>query len=130
MFLGFEHSAIAAADSDGLTRWYCETFGLAVIYDNKQRPGVYLLQAPDGSILEILPAEKGEPSDYPSRQIGLRHLALSVSDFAQAGEYLAQRGVSFFDLRELNDGAKLAFFRDPEGNLLHLIWRPKALSPT
>lgn len=127
MFTGFEHPAIAAADPENLASWYCNLFGFRIVYDNGKNPPIYLLKTPDGSMLEILPAENGQPSDYEPRQIGFRHLAITVTDFPRALEYLKEKDLQFFDLRDTFDGGKLVFFRDPEGNLLHLMWRPQPL---
>jgi glyoxylase I family protein len=123
MFTGFEHAAIAARDSKGLAEWYRRVIGLQVIYDNHNSPPTYLLQAPDGTVLEILPATEGEESKYGQRQVGLRHLALTVTDFDAALSYLKNEGIDeFFDSRQ-SEESKLIFFRDPEGNILHLMWR-------
>src|ERR1035437_7674698 len=88
IFTGFEHSAIAADDSKGLAEWYRKLFALRVIYDNGKTPPTYLLQAPDGTVLEILPANLGKTAQYGQGQIGLRHLALTVADFEEALRYL------------------------------------------
>jgi glyoxylase I family protein len=127
MFSGFEHTAIAAHDSKGLADWYIGMFGLQVVHDNGKTPPTYLLRAPDGSVIEILPAAHGERMDYDQRHLGLRHLALTVSDFDAAVNYLRERGIDqFFDSRQ-SEESKLIFFRDPEGNILHLMWRAKPL---
>ncbi len=127
MFKGFEHAGIAAADPQGLADWYVRLFAFEVASHNGRTPPTILLKAPDGTVLEILPAEDGQPGEYGQRQIGIRHLALRVDDFAAALQYLKDNGVSeFFDDRG-SDSYHLIFFRDPEGNLLHLIWRPKPL---
>ena len=127
MFSGFEHTAIAAHDSKGLADWYIRMLGLQVVHDNGKTPPTYLLQAPDGTVIEILPAISGERIDYGQTQAGLRHLALTVSDFDAALNYLRERGIEqFFDSRQ-SEESKLIFFRDPEGNILHLMWRAKPL---
>ncbi len=127
MFSGFEHAAIAAHDSKALADWYISMFGLQVVHDNGKTPPTYLLQAPDGTVIEILPAASGERIDYSQTHAGLRHLALTVSDFDAAQKYLRDRGVDqFFDLRQ-SEVSKLLFFRDPEGNILHLMWRARPL---
>jgi glyoxylase I family protein len=98
-----------------------------VVYDNGKSPPTYLLQAPDGTILEILPATRGKRTKYGQGQAGLRHLALTVTDFDKALSYLQKQGTDeFFDLRQSED-SKLIFFRDPEGNILHLMWRATPL---
>jgi glyoxylase I family protein len=130
MFTGFEHAAIAANDSKGLAEWYSKLFGLKVVYDNGKIPPTYLLQASDGTVLEILPANSGEVVKHGQGYTGLRHLALSVTDFEEALSYLRKQGVNeFFDLRQSED-SKLIFFRDPEGNILHLMWRVTPLCST
>jgi glyoxylase I family protein len=127
-FSGFEHTAIAAHDSKGLADWYIRVLGLQVVHDNGKTPPTYLLMAPDESVIEILPASEGEKNQYHQRHPGLRHLALSVADFDGALGYLREQGIEeFFDNRQ-SDVSKLIFFRDPEGNILHLIWRNKPLS--
>ena len=128
MFIGFEHAAIAASDSQMLAEWYIRLFGLEIVYrdDNKERP-TYLLKASDGTILEILPGAIGQAGNYDQQLMGLRHLALTVDDFESAIKQLRDNGVTeFFDQRGA-DSFKLVFFRDPEGNLLHLMWRSKPL---
>ena len=127
MFSGFEHTAIAALDSKSLADWYISMFGLKVVHDNGKTPPTYLLQAPDGTVIEILPATSGEKIGYSQTHAGLRHIALMVADFDGALKYLKERGVDqFFDLRQ-SEQSKLIFFRDPEGNILHLMWRARPL---
>jgi glyoxylase I family protein len=127
MFSGFEHTAIAAHDSKNLADWYIRMFSLQVVHDNDKAPPTYLLKAPDGSVIEILPATCGERMNYDQTQPGLRHLALTVTDFDAALSYLREQGIDqFFDSRQ-SEEIRLIFFRDPEGNILHLMWRAKPL---
>ena len=127
MFSGFEHTAICAHDSKNLADWYIRMFGLQVVHDNGKSPPTYLLKAPDSSVIEILPANPGEKTDYDQKQAGLRHLALLVADFDAALNHLREQGIDqFFDSRQSGE-SRLIFFRDPEGNILHLIWRAKPL---
>ena len=127
MFTGFEHTAIVAHDSKALAKWYIGMFGLHVVWDNGKEPPTYLLKAPDGSVIEVLPAAGGERIDYDQTQPGLRHLALTVTDFDAALGYLREQGIDqFFDSRQSEED-RLIFFRDPEGNILHLIWRATPL---
>jgi len=128
-FSGFEHTAIAALDSKALADWYIRMFDLQVVRDNGKTPPTYLLMAPDGSVIEILPASDGEKKEYDQHHPGLRHLALLVADFDAALDYLGEQGIEkFFDNRQ-SEESKLIFFRDPEGNILHLMWRAKPLGP-
>jgi glyoxylase I family protein len=116
-----------AHDSKALAEWYIRMFGLHVVWDNGKEPPTYLLKAPDGSVIEILPGAGGEGFDYDQTQPGLRHLALAVTDFDAALHYLRENGIDqFFDFRQ-SEEARLIFFRDPEGNILHLMWRAAPL---
>ena len=127
MILGFEHFAIAARDSKALAEWYITLFGLRVVYDNGKQPPTFLLKAPDGMVIEILPATSGAKTDYSQSAAGFRHLAVTVDDYAAAEAHLREHGVTDFIERRETATSKLLFFRDPEGNILHLMWREKPL---
>lgn len=127
MILGFEHFAIAALNSKALAEWYIKMFGLRVVYDNGKQPPTFLLKAPDGMVIEILPATSGAKTDYSQSAAGFRHLAVTVDDYAAAEAYLRVHGITDFIERRETETSKLLFFRDPEGNILHLMWRKKPL---
>jgi hypothetical protein len=77
-------------------------------------------------MLEIIPSE-GDRRPEKMKDPGLRHLAIDVDDFDQAHEQLRSRGVHFYtDILE-NQGNRLVFFADGDGNILHLIKRPAPL---
>jgi len=128
MFLGFEHFAIAACDSKALADWYIKLFGLRVVYDNGQTPPTYMLKDTTGMVLEILPAGSGQKADYPQTMAGIRHIAVTVDDMESAERELRSHGVTEFIERRYLEDCKLLFFRDPEGNILHLMWRTKPLA--
>ena len=127
MILGFEHIAIAALDSRALADWYIKLFGLRVVYDNGQQPPKLLLKAPDGMVIEILPATNGAKTDCNLTAAGFRHLAVTVDDYDAAEAYLREHGITDFIERRETETSKLLFFRDPDGNILHLMWRAKPL---
>ena len=58
---------------------------------------------------------------------GIRHLAIAIDDFDAALSQLRQRGVALVGEPFTNQGNRLAFFNDADGNLLHLIQREKPL---
>ena len=127
MILGFEHVAIAALDSKALADWYIKLFGLRTVFDNGKQPPTFLLKAPDGMVIEILPATNGEKNVGNQTATGFRHLAITVDDYGEAESHLRQHGITEFIERRETEKSKLLFFRDPEGNILHLIWREKYL---
>jgi glyoxylase I family protein len=57
----------------------------------------------------------------------MRHIAISVDDFDSAYGHLRESGVTLEGEPYSNAGNRLAFFRDADGNLLHLIHRSKPL---
>jgi glyoxylase I family protein len=123
MFTGLEHTAIASPDPAALAGWYVQTLGFRI---NFEYGGNFFVRAPDGSMLEIIPGE-GAREANGMKQPGIRHLAVSVDDFDAAYQRLRTEGVQFLTEPYLNQGNRLVFFSDGDGNILHLIQREKPL---
>lgn len=123
LFTGLEHTAIAAADPKALAEWYVRTLGFWI---NFEYDGNFFVKAPNGAMLEIIPAQGAAP-ETGMRTPGLRHLAVMVSDFDAAYEDLRAKSVKFLGEPFVIQGNRLVFFEDAEGNLLHLITRPQPL---
>lgn len=127
MINGIEHIAICAKDTKALCKWYVETFDFSVVFDNGE--GVYFIKANDGTVFEIMKFKSGvQPWDTAA--LGLRHIALSVSkeNFNIEVDKIKRMGLKIeSDVSEALNGVKTFFFRDPEGNLLHFIYRPDSL---
>jgi len=123
MFLGLEHTAIASPDPKKLADWYVQhlDFRINFTYD-----GNYFVRASDGTMLEIIPSV-GERAPQQMKDPGIRHLAISVTDFDQATEELKRRSVPLLGEPFTNQGNRLVFFTDCDGNLIHLIQRPRPL---
>ena len=124
MVKGIEHTAIAAADVAGLAEWYVTTLGFVINYRGST---AMFVKAPDGSMLEIIQAE-GERGAATMKTPGLRHLALTVTEFDAVYAGLKARGVTFLTEPADSKGNKVVFFTDPEGNILHLLQREKPLA--
>lgn len=123
LFTGLEHTAIAAKSPKDLAQWYVATLGFVI---NFEYDGNYFVRAPNGAMLEIIPSE-GAALQTAMRTPGLRHLAVMVSDFDAAYAELTAKGVHFLGGPFVNQGNRLVFFTDVEGNILHLIQRPQPL---
>ena len=123
MFLGLEHTAIASPDPASLAQWYVETLGFHI---NFQYDQFYFVKAPNGTMLEIIPSE-GERGPNSPKHPGIRHLAIAVQDFDDAYRQLQAAGVTFLGVPYDNQGNRLVFFADRDGNILHLIAREKPL---
>jgi catechol 2,3-dioxygenase-like lactoylglutathione lyase family enzyme len=123
MFKGLEHTAIASPDPKKLAEWYVQhlDFRINFTYD-----GNYFVRAADGSMLEIIPSA-GDRAPQQLKDPGIRHLAISVDDFDTALAELKKRQVHMLGEPFVNQGNRLAFFADCDGNFLHLIQRPSPL---
>lgn len=126
MFTGIEHFAIASPNPKRLAEWYAAALDFEITYEYA---GNYFVEAQNGTLVEIIPAE-GERAESTVRSPGMRHIAISVRDFDGARDVLASRGVKFDAEPYWNEDNRLQFFKDPDGNLLHLIQRGKSLPPS
>jgi glyoxylase I family protein len=126
MFQGLEHTAISSPDPQKLAQWYVDHLGFHI---NFSYAGNYFVKAPNGSILEIIPSEGSLPPQTmaTNKNPGIRHLAIAIDDFDAAHEKLKEQGVQFQSEPLNNQGNRLLFFNDGDGNLLHLIQREKPL---
>ena len=127
MFSGIDHMAICAKDSKALAGWYCDVLGMHILREipDEDRGKIYFVCGDEGAAIEIMPAmsEAGEPLEI--RAHGIRHLAVLVPDFGAAEAYLVTKGVEFISERvDLGGGALLRNFRDPEGNIAQILYRP------
>jgi glyoxylase I family protein len=123
MFAGLEHTAIASPSPVKLAQWYVDNLDFRINYEYD---GNYFVRAANGAMLEIIPSE-GPRADQKMRDPGIRHLAVEVTDFDAAHAALQARGVSFTGQPYVNQGNRLVFFTDCDGNLIHLIQREKPL---
>lgn len=119
MIKGIEHTAIAAANPAALADWYVATLGFEIVY---RSANAIFVKAADGSLIEIIAAD-GERSEATPKTPGIRHLALTVTEFDSEYQRLRGLGVSFTGEPLESKGNKVVFFTDPEGNLLHLLER-------
>jgi len=125
MFKGLEHVAIASPDSDRLAQWYCDNLEFRTILSSN---GAFLLRAPNNSVLEVFPSE-GTPQPVEFKGPGMRHLAIEVDDFDAAHAKLKELGVPGLAEPFYNGLNRIVFFKDADGNLVHLIYRGTPLLP-
>ena len=118
MFKGIEHTAIASPDPETLGQWYEAKLDFPIVH---RYDGNVFVRAADGTMLELIPSE-GERPTTGIKTPGIRHLAVSVDDYDAGVKELKSRGVDIFS--EVTAGSnKLAFFRDCDDNILHLVYR-------
>jgi glyoxylase I family protein len=123
MFRGLEHTAIASPNPAHLAEWYVQKLDFRINYTYD---GNYFVRAADGSMLEIIPSE-GDRSPQKMKDPGIRHLAIDVDNFDAALAELRHRQVDFLGEPFVNQGNRLVFFTDCDGNILHLIQRERPL---
>jgi len=120
-----EHFAIFAADAPALKDFYVDAFGLRVILESGGDPPGFFLADDAGMALEIIGRRRGESN---VNQRWVCHVAFWVDDFAGARSALETRGLPFeADTAVDTDTMKTAFFRDPEGNRMQIVWRRRPL---
>ncbi len=124
VFSGIEHFAIASPNPKRLADWYAAYLDFEITFEYA---GNYFIKAANGALIEIVPAE-GERPQTGMRTPGMRHIAVAVADFDAAYRQLQSQGVKFEGEPFTNQGNRLVFFNDPDGNLIHLIKREKPLA--
>ena len=125
---GVEHFAIAAKNTETLANFYVATMGFSVAYKNAKTPPTFFVKpAQPGSMIEIVPAAEKPLARRELTDPGLAHVALSVTDLVKTMAELSAKGIRFEGDVKVSGDVKAVFFRDPEGNNLHLIERPTPL---
>ncbi len=88
------------------------------------------MELPKGGVIELLKYHSPKGNDVALQniykkiiQIGISHYALSVDDLDSLYKNLIEEKASFFyEVQTSPDGnVKIAFCRDPEGNILELV---------
>jgi catechol 2,3-dioxygenase-like lactoylglutathione lyase family enzyme len=124
--VGAHHVAISTTDLARLRAFYVETLGLPVVGGFPEH-GIVFVQA-GGIQIEIVGEET--PGDRPAEGFerrGWQHLAWEVADVDAAYADLTARGIAFRvppeDFPPDAPALRIAFFEDPDGNLLELVQR-------
>ena len=125
MVTGIEHTAIASPDPHRLAHWYVDHLNFTINWQSPRSKTVFI-KAADGTMIEIIESSGANPVEG-LKAAGLRHLALTVSDFGAVHTSLAQKGVQFLTDIQKVEGNTTVFFRDPDGNILHLLHRETPL---
>ena len=126
MITGIEHIGLYAKDTKKLADWYVENMNAKIVFTNDS--GVYFIAFSDKSMIEICKNE--DEANIPTEMTvpGLRHIALNVDDFESTVASIKAAGVEILtEPVTLPNGVSTMFFRDIEGNILHLISRKTPL---
>ena len=121
-FMGIDHPAVAAEDVDRLADWYCDVLGYQR-YHRHDKP-VWMLRAPDDTLLEIMPKDHTLRPVRTTWTPGWSHLAIRVANIVDAITYLDKTGVQWAgEIMPAIGGGWVRNLADPEGNMLQILER-------
>ncbi|MBD2754371.1 VOC family protein [Spirosoma validum] len=122
LFLGVDHPAVAADDVETLADWYCRVLGYQRWFRH-EKP-VWMLRAPDQTLLEIMPRDQTARPERTTWTPGWSHVALRVADIEKAIAHLDEQCIVWGgELTNAIGGGRVRNFFDPEGNMLQILER-------
>lgn len=123
-----DHVCISARDPQALAGWYQEALGFSLISEGRTKSGtlMYFLGSTNDTCVEILDSHDDSLKAFIGRP-GLSHMCFLVEDFDEVYDYLKSLNTHFREVRDTIQGWKIAYFDDPEGNMLEIMYRPEPL---
>jgi len=124
-FLRIDHVTLMVRDLKRSVEFYTQKLGFEVRGETPPERNVktVFLQCGDAN-LDLYGMVEGEPfvPEHREHEVGLVHIALKVEDVDRVYEELVKRGVGFHikPFYQPRSGRKIAFFKDPDGNVLHI----------
>jgi glyoxylase I family protein len=120
---GIDHPGVAAEDVDRLAEWYCDVLGYCKVMRH-EKP-VWMLRAPDGTLLEVMPRDATPRPQRTTWTPGWSHVAMRVRELDAAMAELEAKGVAWTGAAfNAIGGGRGRNFNDPDGNMLQVIERP------
>lgn len=121
-FTGMDHPAIAADDVEVLSNWYCEMLGYEKWFRH-EKP-VWMLKAPDGSLLEVMPKDDTLRQTRTTWTPGWSHIAFRVTNLDEAIEILDRKKIHWTSkIINAIGGGKVRNAVDCEGNMIQILER-------
>jgi catechol 2,3-dioxygenase-like lactoylglutathione lyase family enzyme len=130
--LTFDHVGLSVADLDAQRTFYAEALGLSEVEEEfamaEAQIRTAILRGPGGLKIELIerggstPQEYADPYDGAGTQ-GYFHWALRVDDLDARFVHLLASGATEVSAPApaVRAGARFAYVKDPEGNLIELI---------
>ncbi len=107
------HVTYNVVDKEKARRFWVEVLGVKQIPKQVDVEHIIWLQLPSGAMVHIVETPEG-PST-PSH-----HGAFEVDDIDAAARVVQQRGIETTDITTRNDGQRVFFLNDPEGNRIEI----------
>lgn len=121
-FIGIDHPAVAADDVEKLSDWYCAIFGYEKWFHHPKP--VWMLKAPDGTLLEIMPKDDTLRAARTTWTPGWSHVAFRVENIEATIKYLDTKGIVWGgDMTDAIGGGKVRNCYDVEGNMIQILQR-------
>jgi catechol 2,3-dioxygenase-like lactoylglutathione lyase family enzyme len=130
--LVFDHVGLSVADLDAQRNFYSEALGLSEVEEHFEMPEAHvrsaILRSPEGLKIELIERDGSESQEFAdpfdgARVQGYFHWALHVKDLDDTFASLLTAGAVEVSApaEAVRPGARFAYVKDPEGNLLELI---------
>ena len=125
MNITVEHIGVPACNAAALRDWYVAKLGATCLKPLGEEPPFFIRPPGSVAMFEIYQATGANPVTEDNGLAGWRHIALRVDSLEVARRELEARGVIFIEpVKPATGGGRILFFKDGEGNLLHLVERP------
>jgi glyoxylase I family protein len=107
------HVTYNVVDKEKATKFWVDVLGVKQIPKQVDAEHIIWLQLPSGAMVHIVETPEG-PST-PSH-----HGAFEVEDIDAAAKVVQQKGIETTDITTRNDGQRVFFLNDPEGNRIEI----------
>lgn len=119
-FARLDHVTLQVEDIPRSIKFYTEKLGF-MIHEETRDSNAYVSLTSGDAIIDLY--GNGTPGHLrQGKEVGVVHIALKTRKFDETYEELVERGVDFHikAFFQPKSGRKIAFFRDPDGNVLHI----------
>ena len=107
------HVTYNVVDKEKATKFWVDVLGVKQIPKQVDAEHIIWLQLPSGAMVHIVETPEG-PST-PSH-----HGAFEVEDIDAAAKVVQQKGIETTDITTRNDGQRVFFLNDPDGNRIEI----------
>lgn len=124
-----EHLALNIKDPVEASKWYCENLDFKIYKEMGSSPFHHFIADPSGCVLlEIFNLPGKKLPNYKLFDPAIFHLGFTVSNIEKEFKKLTEAGAETIDeIKVLENGDKVAMFRDPWGLPIQLIKRKKKM---